>query len=281
VVRTFAPRDWQEALFIRKHNDVLPLVGGTDLMVRYKSDKSVVPKFSKAILLLSQIREIKNIFIKDGMLHIGAGCTLTDIVNFKDTPIDLKDAIINMAGPGIRNVATMAGNIANASPAGDTLPVLYARDAKCIIESVDGNREVAIANLITSPGRTSLKNDELIKEIVIPATSFNFYRYKKVGTRKALALSKLSFVGLANVKNDIITDIRIAFGAVAPTVVRRLELEAGIISKNIADLSVISDKIVEGYSNFIRPINDQRSSMEYRKEVSLRLFEDFLRSLQK
>jgi len=191
----------------------------------------------------------------------------------------LKSAISNMAAPTIRNIGTIGGNICNASPAGDTLPPLYILDAKIVLSSIDNQRIIPIDKFIIGPGRNDLKDDELLTEILIPNKKFNKEFYKKLGTRKAMALSKISFAGLAEIEDDKIEDIRIAFGAVAPKIVRSRTIEQEIIGHNINEINELSYSIVKEYSEFICPIDDQRSSSIYRKQISIKLLDYFLNNL--
>jgi xanthine dehydrogenase FAD-binding subunit len=275
------PKTLKEALEYRAQHKSVPFAGGTDLMVRRKSWAGTMPKFDAPVLMIGGLSELKLITAENGTLHIGAAATLADIAANESVPDILRLAIKQMASPGIRNMGTIGGNICNASPAGDTLPALYALNASVTLQSAGGRRELPIAQFITAPGRTDIKDDELLTEISIPPARFSNVYYRKVGTRKADALSKLSFAGLANVIEGKIEDIRIAFGATAPTVVRSVEAEALLKGIDFTDLPVLLPQVKDIYSRFIRPIDDQRSSAAYRKEVSLGLLEDFLLGLKK
>ena len=180
-----------------------------------------------------------------------------------------------MASPPSRNLASIGGNICNASPAGDTLPYLYAMDAQVVLQSTDGERIIPIAGFITGPKQTDLKNSELLTKIIIPQTEFDINMYRKIGQRKGMSLTKAAFLGMANVADGKIQDIRIAFGSVAPTVVRSGEIEQSIVGKSTKDIVKNISEISRQYAALIRPIDDARSSAAYRKKVSLRLLEEF------
>ncbi|MCD6501209.1 FAD binding domain-containing protein [bacterium] len=273
------PRDFAEALRIRAEEGAMPFAGGTDLMVRYKRPLGVAPQFGKPVLLLGHLDEIRGIRIESGSVRIGAGTTLTEILKSDIAPEVLRSAIAQMASIGTRNIATIGGNICNASPAGDTLPPLYAMDAALVLESIRGERAVPIAEFIVGPSGTTLGADELLREIVIPIIDYNKMTYKKSGTRRATALSKLSFLGLAKIDDKKIADIRIAFGAVAPTVVRSREIEKALVGSDFKNLSELIPWAIERYGELIRPIDDQRSTAEYRKESCLRLLKTFLEEI--
>ncbi|MGI6713286.1 MAG: hypothetical protein ACOX4L_11355 [Bacillota bacterium] len=129
---------------------------------------------------------------------------------------------------------------------------------------------------MTAPGKINLNKNELLQEIIIPLHQFNIIYHKKVGTRKANSLSKASFIGFAQINNKAIEDIRIAFGAVSPTVVRDKNIEKILKGLNGRDLEKNLSKITDMYANLIWPIDDQRSSKKYRKKVCLNLLAYFL-----
>ena len=179
----------------------------------------------------------------------------------------------------MRNIATIAGNIGNASPAGDTLPILYLYDAIIVLESLQGKREIPIQKVITGVRKTTIRDDEMITEIIIPLLPFTKTTFVKVGGRKADAISKLSFTGAVLLEANKINDIRMVFGAVAPTMVRSKEIEAQLIGKTIEQAQELLDDILDLYQELIQPIDDQRSTKTYRKHVSLQLVMDFILNL--
>lgn len=281
MVEVFIPEDLSTALDILDAHKAIPFAGGTDIMVRAKRWTGVVPKFDSPVMFIGQIGELKEIALSDGELTIGAMCTLADLLRDERLPTCLREAISQMASPAIRNVATIGGNICNASPAGDTLPPLYAMNAMLTIKSRKCVKKVPIYQFIKGPGATIRKRDEILCSITIPIENFNVSFYRKVGTRKATALAKLSFLGLARITDDKIEDVRIAFGAVAPTVIRSRETEENIIGMSLQEVEKMLPEIIERYSRLIRPIDDQRSTAEYRKNVSLNLLRYFLVSCGK
>lgn len=278
MVRHFIPSSLEEALKILDKEKVEIIAGGTDLMVQRKRWAEMVPDFEQTINIIN-IPELSFIEVKDGMLHIGATTSMTNIMNHPETPNLLKDAIYDIASPALRNMATIAGNIGNASPAGDTLPILYVMNAKVVLQSLLATRTVPINEVITGPRKTILKPDELIKEIIIPLTSFTTSSFVKVGGRKADAISKVSFTGAVTMEGEIVQDIRIAFGAVGPTVIRDKEIETKMIDMNINQIKDNLDVVLDSYGEILSPIDDQRSNKEYRKHVALNLLMDFLLNL--
>ena len=279
MVEAFYPSDLQEALNIRSEKKALPFAGGTDLMVKYRSWSSLSPAIDRPALFIDKIKDLQTLFLNMGILSIGAGVTLARICSSRDVPEILARAAESVAAPAIRNRATIGGNICNASPAGDTLPPLYALDSKIKIASKGkGERIIPIEEFIKGPGKTSLEDDELALEIIIPDRYFPVSCFRKVGTRKANALSKLSFTAIADLRGNKVLEIRIAFGAVGPTVVRSRDLEKTFEGKTVEELKEpqFLEKILKDYSQLINPISDQRSTSEYRKKVCLNLLRSFL-----
>lgn len=275
MVEVFRPQDLQDAVEQLEFTDCTIFAGGTDLMVKKKNWAGLEPSFGKSVMLISDMRELTQIIEDEGFLVMGACCTFSQLLDSSLVPASLKKVFRQIASPGIRNSATLGGNICNSSPAGDSLPMLYALDARLLIASSCRRTELPIEDFILGPGKNLLKSGELIAAIKIPIAHFTTAAYKKVGTRNATALSKLSFAGLANLEKGELRELRIAFGAVAPTIVRSREIEKDILEQCQGGYPDIHS-ILEDYSRLIRPIDDQRSTALYRKRVALRLLEDFL-----
>ena len=270
------PRSLEEALEMRAEG-YRPIGGGTDLMVRYRNRSGLLPRFDRPLLFLGHLEELKTLEERDGFLHIGAALTLRELLASPLTPGPLKDIFLKMASFAIRSEATLAGNIGNASPAADSLPFLYCRDCTLTLASRRSERTLSLADFITGPGKTLLSEDEIIRDIVIPAKASDISFHKKVGGRRSDAISKLSFYGEIYRGDGGVEDVRLAFGSVAPRIVRLPEGEK-MIMKSLAE-----DKgwgsVIEFYRKAVTPIDDQRSTAHYRKEVSLNLLNRFLELL--
>ena len=275
MVRHFIPSALDEALNILNTEKVEIIAGGTDLMVQRRKWANTVPQFEQTMNIM-HIPELSFIEAKNGKLHIGATASLTDVLMHKETPQLLKKAIEEIASPALRNIGTIAGNIGNASPAGDTLPILYILNAKVVLQSLESSRTVPVDEVITGPRRTIIQPNELIKEIILPLDSFTSTTFVKVGGRKADAISKISFTAAVSVEDNTVLDIRIAFGAVGPVIVRNKEIEISMIEMSSDQIKDNLDIILDSYSELITPIDDQRSSKEYRKHVAINLLMDFL-----
>ena len=286
----FRPTSLIDALTILKREHALPFAGGTDLMVQRRRYGGVHPRFDRPVLFLDAVGEITT--VHDGApgalggesreLWIGAACPVAVVMKHDAVPAILKRSIELLAAPGLRNRATFGGNIANASPAGDSLPPLYALGARLVVESIsdDGPRQrvVPIGDFIQGPRKTTLGPDEIITFVVIPRHDYSRWYYRKVGTRAANALTKVAFAGVAD--RDAagrVTRFACAFGAVAPTVVRVPEIEADVVGHAASGLD--AGAIAARYSPYIRPIDDQRSTASYRAHTALALCADFVATL--
>jgi xanthine dehydrogenase small subunit len=265
--RLLTPRSLREALrMLDAEGPLTPMAGCTDLYVALNLGELKGTSF----LNLWPLEPLRQIAVRDGVLSIGALCTYTDLMRSRlvqrRVPM-LVAAAREVGGPQIQNRGTIGGNIANASPAGDTLPVLAAAGATVVLGSVRGPRRVAFTEFYTAYRRTVLGPGELITAVEIPAIPGRQW-FRKVGTRAAQAISK---VVMAAVDAGPGTAPRIAIGSVAPTVVRLPRTEAALASgASIAEAQrVLSDEIA--------PIDDVRSTAEYRRRVAANLLAGFWR----
>lgn len=269
MVASFYPRTLEEALVMRSETGAMPFAGGTDLMVRFRAQAGTLPTMPYPVLFLGHLEELRQMDIHGDALHIGASVLLSDIAADSRVHPLLAETVKLMASPPLRNLATLAGNIGNASPAGDAVCSLIALDASVSLVSVSGKRTVMLDEFITGPGKTIMKGDEFIYEIVIPLNQPKRFWYRKVGTRKANALSKLALSAMGTVRDGRIHEFRAALGAVGPVVVRRREIESRIAGLPCEALE--SRQIVNEYRQHIVPIDDQRSRASYRLQASLNL----------
>jgi xanthine dehydrogenase FAD-binding subunit len=295
MVETYRPTDLAEAVVLRARAGALPFGGGTDLMVRYRYESGAVPDFGRPILFLDRIEELGCVERSGDFLRIGGAGSLTQVLRHPDTPGLLRQAVRSIAAPALRNSGTIAGNLCNASPAGDSVLALYALSAQIELAGCDGGgqesireRVVAVEDFITGPGQTVLRDDELVSAILVPleASAVSFFR--KVGTRRANALTKVAIAGWASIEEGgslgsreaVVEDIAVALGAVAPTVVRSREIEGRISGKSLGEIAERKEELIDSYGPFIRPIDDQRSTARYRRRVAMNLlwsfFEDHL-----
>jgi CO/xanthine dehydrogenase FAD-binding subunit len=279
MVKSFIPETLAECLKIINEHDCGIVAGGTDMLIQNRSHTGLAIGFKKPVVYVSGIEELKTIEADEESIIIGAVCSLEEIMENDNTPQLLKDTILEMASPAIRHTATLAGNIGNASPAGDSLVSLYLMDTRLEIASVNGIRTVFLKDFITGVRRIALERNEMITKIIIPRLSFSHAYFRKVGPRLSDAISKLSFAGAYRLEDDIVKDIRLAFGAVNINVVRVPEIESTLIGKTKDEIKNNVDEIIKDYEPYIRPIDDQRSNKVYRLKVCKNLIREFIEKL--
>jgi CO/xanthine dehydrogenase FAD-binding subunit len=278
MINHFVPNTLEEALDILSRYNCYIMSGGTDLMVQKHISTGVLPNFDRAVLYVINLKELDYIKEdKEGNIHIGAATRYCEIEKSDLIPEIYKKVIKEIASPNIRNMATMTGNIANASPAGDSLVPLVLNDASIVLSSVRGKRTILVKDFILGVRRIDRQKDELITEIIIKPANLDYF-YRKVGSRKAESITKVSLLGGYKIENGIIKDLRIAFGSVAIKVVRNIELENRYKGLSLKELDV--DKVVSDYAPWVTPITDQRSNKEYRHKVAMNLLRKFLLDLK-
>jgi CO/xanthine dehydrogenase FAD-binding subunit len=267
------PRTLKETLSLMQEN-YRPLAGGTDIMVLFEAGILPAGKF----LSLTHLKELKGIFVSKSHLLIKALTTYTDIREHSliknEFPL-LAEAARETGAIAIQNRGTLGGNIANASPAADSPPALLVYGADIEILSVAGSRWLPYDSFHLGYKKTALQRDEIIGAIRL-ARSFNGWKqyYRKVGTRRAQAISKVVLAAAAKVKGKEVLDIRLALGSVAPTSLRAVQTEKFLTKKKIS--SSIIEKAKEILLSEISPIDDIRSNAVFRQRVSQNLLEEFL-----
>ncbi|KUG02462.1 xanthine dehydrogenase, fad binding subunit [hydrocarbon metagenome] len=276
MVKAYRPLSLTEALEIRESGDTVLLAGGSDLMVQNRRGSGIIPDLGGAVVFIAHLPELQGIFVAEDSIKIGAACTLAGLLQEPDMPEYVKAPLAQMASPAIRNTATIGGNICNSSPAGDTLPMLYALEARLLIQSSKHSYMVRVEDFITGPGQNLLQTDEILVQVQIPNRIYDGYYYKKVGARKANAISKLSFFAVSRQEDNRIQELRIALGSVAPTVVRSREAESLLAGLAWGEIAQVLPEVQAYYEDLIQPIDDVRSSQEYRHRVALGLLRNYL-----
>ncbi len=274
-VKCYMPKTLKEALEIKSKVDVLPLAGGSDLMVSHKRTIGLVPEFEKPVMIIRNLPELKKIYVNDkGECCIGALCNSAEIAESKLCPWHLRQAASRMGAIGLRNSATIAGNIANASPKGDTPGPLYLLDARVKLSSVRGDREELVSDFIVKFRTIDLKPDELITEIIVPYSEddFDYIFWHKVGTRKANAISKITVSQALKFDKDgkTVADFRLSATATGAKTNRSRDVEKLIIGKQIDDSTI--EAVVKGFDEVISP----RAMPEFRREATRRMIRRFL-----
>ncbi len=276
MVTAYRPEKLSDILDVRRTHGALPFAGGTDLMVRYRRGTGALPDIDGPVVFLDKCSELKGIEQNAGYLKIGAAVTYAELLAHRSAHPALAEICVQIGAPGLRNIATVGGNICNASPAADTLPFLYAFDASVELRSAGGSRRVPIGDFITGPGATDLKPDEILVSILVPVWDPTVWRYRKVGTRKANALTKVSFAGFADIEDLKVTRVAITFGAVGPKVIRARLLEKELTGAEVSQVGRDLPRLLSLCGEATSPIDDQRSTAAYRRKVAVNLFRRFL-----
>jgi CO/xanthine dehydrogenase FAD-binding subunit len=254
-----------------------PFAGGTDLMVLLEAGK--LPH--KNYLNLWNLGELRGIEVAEKHVTLGALTTYTEVQSHPILQAEfpmLCQAASETGGLAIQNRGTLGGNIVNASPAADSPPALLAYNAEVELLSVRGSRWVAYGDFHTGYKQTVMQPDELLAHIRIPRLWLDLqHYYRKVGTRKAQAISKVCFAATARLNDKTISLIRIALGSVAPVPLRCRRTEEALQGATIDENTIAKAKAE--LSAEIAPIDDIRSTRNYRLQVSLNVLEDFLRQL--
>jgi len=258
-----------------------PFAGGTDLMVLLEAGK--LPH--KNYLNIWNLSELRGIEISDNQVTLGALTTYTEIQDNETLRAEfpmLCRAASETGGLAIQNRGTLGGNVVNASPAADSPPALLAYDAELELVSAKGSRTIPYNSFHTGYKEMNIRGEELLRAVRLPrvakeASGGLTHYFRKVGTRKAQAISKVCFAGLARVQGDQIADVRIALGSVAPIPIRCVQTESALRHQTINPETLAAAR--SALSAEIAPIGDLRSTRDYRLRVSLNLLEDFLRQV--
>lgn len=275
VETCYIPTDLAHALRIRKETGAKPIAGGTDLMVVHRRGPGVIPTFPWPVMIITQLPELQHITLDKETLVIGAATHCHEIEDSELVPYAIKKTASLMGAHSLRNLATIGGNICNASPKGDLPVPLIMMDARVVLVSATGKRELLLDEFISGPKETLLEDDEILTEIRIPLPTVPYTHvwYRKIGTRKANAISKLSMSAAITINDDgIITDFRSANGASGPKVARSRDVEKIIIGTHIKDLKEKISNLSEAYDAILSP----HAMPQYRRSSTKRMLEYFL-----
>lgn len=280
-IRYFCPKTISELdeYLAKSEKPVTFVAGATDLLVQEQRWKNL-----DNFVSIESVQEINHTLeIDDKRVLIGASLPLSKIIANpliqKKLPI-LVETCKMIGSVQIQNRATLGGNIANASPAGDSLPVLSVLGAELWIgpQENDNYEKQTIDQVMTGPGQNSLTNNRYIAFINIPfpKNKNQFWYFRKVGQREAMAISKVSLAVVGWIKNKKIEDIRICTGSVTAQIKRAYQTEQSLIGKILSDnnIETARQKIIEE----VKPIADIRSTEEYRKKISGELLREALYS---
>jgi len=271
------PPSLSDAYALLAGGPLVPIAGGTDIMVRITGELGPPPE---RMLDLSRLVELEGISLEEGALVLGAMTTYTELRRSalcREHAPALVAAAATIGAAQIQNRGTLGGNIANASPAGDTLPVLLAMDAVIGLGSQRGERLVPAAEFFPAYRETALGADELILRIRIPLQSGRDTRFRKVGTRRAQAISKvvMAVSWRSHGPSAGWSDVRVALGSVAATPIRAAGAEAAL--EGARPSPETADAAAEALAAELHPIDDVRSTADYRRKVAARVLHRIVR----
>ena len=273
------PRNFADAVELLASQPGLwkPFAGGTDLMVLLEAGKLEHRNY----INIWNLKELRGIEVSATEVVLGALTTYTEIQSHPVLRSEfsmLCQAASETGGLAIQNRGTLGGNIANASPAADSPPALLVYDAELELLSTSGSRRVPYKDFHTGYKQMILQPQELLARIRLPRSTKGLaHYYRKVGTRKAQAISKVCFAATARTGEDLLSDIRIALGSVAPIPIRCVQTETALRGQRVDSLRRLGR---DALAREIVPIDDIRSTADYRIRVSLNLLDDFLTTLQ-
>lgn len=260
----------------RRHPDYLLLSGGTDVMVG-----ALHRPPPPGVIDLFGLPELSGIDERDGVIRIGAGTTYAALLRspvVRERLSSLHRCVSEIGAVQIQERGTLGGNMGTSSPVGDTLPVLLALDAVVELASADGARKVPYAEFCTGYRTTAMKPDELIAAVEVPVPAAGTVQFwRKVGTRKAQAISKVMVAAAGRVEGGEVVHARLAMGAVAERPLRLTAVEALIAGA--APGPALAEQVRAAVREAITPITDVRSTEEYRLEVACRLAARFVLTL--
>lgn len=255
------PASLGEALSMMRDEQLTPIAGCTDVYVNLHFGTTSDRRF----LDLWPLPELRGITVAGTTMRIGALTTYSELIASpvvqRRLPM-LVAAAREVGGRQIQHRGTLGGNIANASPAGDTLPVLAVAEASVVVQSATAERRIPVGEFFTGYRQTARRADELIVAVEIPRVQGRQY-WRKVGTRRAQAISKVMCAAVRG------PQVRIALGSVAPTIVRLARTEAVLTSTGSIEQARATVRTE------ISPLDDIRSTAQYRREVSANLVADF------
>jgi CO/xanthine dehydrogenase FAD-binding subunit len=254
-----------------------PVAGGTDLLVQISGELGEPPD---RVIDLWALDVLRGIHVEPDALVIGALTTYTDIRRSMDVAEHLPalaDAAATIGAAQIQNRGTLGGNAVNASPAGDTLPILLATDAELVAGSARGERTVPAREFWPSYRQTALAADELLLRIRFPISRDRRVRFRKVGTRRAQAISKvvMALAWQSGHGDRSWRDVRLALGSVAATPIRASRTEA--VLEGAAPTAEIADAAATALAAELSPIDDVRSTADYRRAVAARVLHRLIR----
>jgi CO/xanthine dehydrogenase FAD-binding subunit len=255
-----------------------PLAGGTDLMVQWEAGAVALPA---RVISIKHLAELKGISEQDGSLQIGGGVTHWELRHSEIVQRwlpSLAAAAATVGGRQIQTMGTIAGNVANASPAGDLAPSLLITDGTVRVASSKTEREIPLSKFWVGYRKIDLQPDELIVGFRLPKCPEGHHEcWRKLGPRQAQAISKVMGSCRGQVTDGVVRSFKVALGSMAPTAIRLGEIETWLEGQRVNE--ALLTELEQRVSALMNPISDIRSSAPYRKWVSGRLVRFFVEQL--
>jgi xanthine dehydrogenase small subunit len=268
----FKPVTVREAVEFKAANpDATPVAGATDVGVQV--NKQI--RNPRSILALGSIAELRGIELDDGVLSIGAAATLSELERrCEELAPEFAKMLWRHGSPLIRNAGTLAGNIANGSPIGDTMPALFVLNTEVELTGIEGSRRVNMNDFYTGYRKTVMKPDEIITRVLMPLPLVSDqFRIYKLSKRHDLDISTFTAAMWMRLEEDVIAEIRIAYGGVGPVIYRLQKTEQALKGKPFTSAEI--EGAVETAVAEISPIGDVRGSREYRLAVAGNILRKF------
>ncbi|MCC5912065.1 MAG: xanthine dehydrogenase family protein subunit M [Clostridiaceae bacterium] len=268
----YKPKDITEVLqLLDKYKDKGKIIaGGTDLIIDLK-ERAIDPE---VLIDIATLEELKGIAFKGSYIEIGAATTFAEmmdhVITKEKTPALVK-AARSIGSPQIRNTATIGGNICNASPAADMLPVLLALDASIILKDLEGEKTILLEQVLKGKGKIDIERNQLLSYVKFKApVDGEGLSFEKLGFRKALAIAKIALGVFVEVENNKCKEIRIGSGAIHNRAIRESKIEDYFRGK------ILSDAVIEeGSELFQEEVRERlinRSSGEFKREAIKGIF---------
>ena len=272
----FAPRYITELKkILKKNNNVDFLSGGTDLSLIVTKERKDI----NSIIYMHSIRELNYIKNNNEYIEVGATTPLTELESYiKKYYSDFTKILKRYGSPQIRNVATVAGNIATASPIGDCLPLLLSLNAKVVLEDFKKKKIFPLDNFFINYRKTKLKKGQFIHSIRIPLLKNNTFKAYKISKRFDDDISSVCAAFNLEILKNKIQSIRIAYGGMAAVPKRAVYCEKVLLNSLVTDETI--NKAKKALEKDFRPISDMRASKLYRMEVAKNLLEKFCIEIQ-
>ena len=263
----FSPRSISELIKnIKENPNSIFLSGGTDLSLNVTKERKDINN----IISLNSVKELKFIKKKNSNIEVGAATSLIEFESFiKKYYPDFNTILKRYGSVQIRNVGTIAGNIATASPIGDTLPLLLSLDAKVVLQKISKKTILPLKNFFISYRKTKLKKGQFIHSIIIPIFKKNIFKAYKISKRIDDDISSVCASFNLEINNKKIKNIKIAYGVMAPIPKRATNCEKTLINSTLSEESF--EKAKKKLEKDFNPINDMRATKDYRMEVAKNL----------